>query len=158
MFVLYFFQIVCWKPIGFYKCCCANLIGGLLFFPFNQSFYILIYHNVNKLDHAICKATQGKFILSIVCQITAFASPQHIALSRREMVTDAWASLFPPNVWMQCTEFKLNRSQGSGVTTMGSDRDNPGAPNLNGPNGAPQAQAIEQKHWPGPLICYNVVF
>jgi hypothetical protein len=27
---------------------------------------------------------------------------------------------------------------GSGVTTMGSDRENPGAPNLNGPNGGPQ--------------------
>jgi hypothetical protein len=26
----------------------------------------------------------------------------------------------------------------SGVTTMGSDRENPGAPNLNGPNGGPQ--------------------
>jgi hypothetical protein len=25
----------------------------------------------------------------------------------------------------------------SGVTTMGSDRENPGAPNLNGPNGGP---------------------
>jgi hypothetical protein len=46
----------------------------------------------------------------------------------------------------------------SGVTTMGSDRANPGAPNQNGPNGSPQAQAVEQKHWPGPLICHNVVF
>jgi hypothetical protein len=27
----------------------------------------------------------------------------------------------------------------SGVTTMGSDRENPGAPNPNGPNGGPQA-------------------
>jgi hypothetical protein len=44
----------------------------------------------------------------------------------------------------------------SGVTTMGSDRTNPGAPNHNGPNGGPQA--VEQKHWPGPLICHNVVF
>jgi hypothetical protein len=26
----------------------------------------------------------------------------------------------------------------SGVTTMGSDRENPGATNLNGPNGGPQ--------------------
>jgi hypothetical protein len=26
----------------------------------------------------------------------------------------------------------------SSVTTMGSDRENPGAPNLNGPNGGPQ--------------------
>jgi hypothetical protein len=32
---------------------------------------------------------------------------------------------------------------------MGSDRANPGAPNLNGPNGGPQAQAVEQKQWPG---------
>jgi hypothetical protein len=48
---------------------------------------------------------------------------------------------------------------GSGATTMGSDRANPGAPNPNGPNGGPQAQAIEEKHWPwGPLIGYNVVF
>jgi hypothetical protein len=46
----------------------------------------------------------------------------------------------------------------SGVTNMGSDRANPGAPNHNGPNGGPQAQAVEQKHWPGPLICHNVVF
>jgi hypothetical protein len=47
----------------------------------------------------------------------------------------------------------------SGVTTMGSDRANPGAPNPNRPNGGPKAQAIEQKHQPGrPLICYNVVF
>jgi hypothetical protein len=46
----------------------------------------------------------------------------------------------------------------SGVTTMGSDRENPGAPNPNGLNGGPQAQAIQQKHWPVPLICYNVVF
>ena len=30
------------------------------------------------------------------------------------------------------------RAEGSGVTTMGSDRENPGAPNLNGPNGGPQ--------------------
>ena len=37
----------------------------------------------------------------------------------------------------------------SGVTTMGSDRENPGAPNGG-------AQAVEQKHWP--LTCYNVVF
>jgi hypothetical protein len=44
----------------------------------------------------------------------------------------------------------------SGVTTMGSDRANPGAPNPNGPNGGPQA--VEQKLWPGPLICHNVVF
>ena len=27
----------------------------------------------------------------------------------------------------------------SGVTTMGSDQENPGAPNPNGPNGGPQA-------------------
>jgi hypothetical protein len=47
----------------------------------------------------------------------------------------------------------------SGVTNMGSDRAEPGAPNPNGPNGGPQAQAVEQKHWPGrPLIYYNVVF
>ena len=46
----------------------------------------------------------------------------------------------------------------SGVTTMGSDRENPGAPNHNGPNGGPHAQAVEQNHWPGPLICHNVVF
>jgi hypothetical protein len=46
----------------------------------------------------------------------------------------------------------------SGVTTMGSDRENPGANNPNGLNGGPQAQAIQQKHWPGPLICYDVVF
>jgi hypothetical protein len=35
----------------------------------------------------------------------------------------------------------LEHSKGvrlSGVTTMGSDRENPGAPNLNGPNGGPQ--------------------
>jgi hypothetical protein len=32
-------------------------------------------------------------------------------------------------------EFKV---RSSGVTTMGSDRENPGAPNLNGPNGGPQ--------------------
>jgi hypothetical protein len=38
---------------------------------------------------------------------------------------------------------------GSGVTTMGSDRANPGAPNHNEPNGGPQARAVEQKHWPG---------
>jgi hypothetical protein len=49
-------------------------------------------------------------------------------------------------------------SYSSGVTTMGSDRANPGAPNLNGPNGGPQAQAVEQKQWPGPRICLNVVF
>ena len=36
----------------------------------------------------------------------------------------------------------------SGVTTMGSDRANPGAPNPNRPNGGPKAQAIEQKHRP----------
>jgi hypothetical protein len=47
---------------------------------------------------------------------------------------------------------------GSGVTTMGSNRANPGAPNPNGPNGGPRAQAVEQKHWPGPQICHNVVF
>ena len=48
----------------------------------------------------------------------------------------------------------------SGVTTMGSDRANPGAPNPNVPNGGPEAQAVEQKHWPAgrPPICYNVVF
>ena len=47
----------------------------------------------------------------------------------------------------------------SGVITMGSDRANRGAPNPNGPNGGPQAKAVEQKHWPGrPLIYYNVVF
>ena len=40
----------------------------------------------------------------------------------------------------------------SGVTTMGSDRANPGTPNHNGPNGGPHAQAVEQKHWPGPLM------
>jgi hypothetical protein len=52
----------------------------------------------------------------------------------------------------------LRLHPGSGVTTMGSDRANPGAPNHIGPNVAPQAQAVEQKHWPGPLICHNVVF
>jgi hypothetical protein len=41
---------------------------------------------------------------------------------------------------------------------MGSDRANPGAPKHNGPNGGLQAQAVEQKHWPVPLICHNVVF
>ena len=51
----------------------------------------------------------------------------------------------------------INKSP-SGVITMGSDRVNPGASNQNGPNGGPQAQAVEQKHWPGPLICHNVVF
>jgi hypothetical protein len=50
-------------------------------------------------------------------------------------------------------------TQTSGVTAMGSDRANPGAPNPNGPNRGPRAQGVEQKHWPGrPLICYNVVF
>jgi hypothetical protein len=50
-------------------------------------------------------------------------------------------------------------SYDSGVTTMGSDRADPGAPNPNRPNGGPKAQAIEQKHRPGrPLMCYNVVF
>ena len=45
------------------------------------------------------------------------------------------------------------------VTTMGSDRANPGALNPNRPNGGPKAQAIEQKHQAGrPLICYNIVF
>jgi hypothetical protein len=34
---------------------------------------------------------------------------------------------------------------------MGSDWENPRAPNPNGPNGGPQAQTVEQKHWPGPL-------
>jgi hypothetical protein len=34
---------------------------------------------------------------------------------------------------------ELSISQISGVTTMGSDRENPGAPNPNGPNGGPQA-------------------
>jgi hypothetical protein len=52
----------------------------------------------------------------------------------------------------------VETTERSGVTTMGSDRANPGAPNQNGPNGGPQAQAVEQKHWPGPLICHNVVF
>ena len=33
----------------------------------------------------------------------------------------------------------------SGVTTMGSDRADPGVPNPIGPNGGPQAQAVEQK-------------
>jgi hypothetical protein len=50
------------------------------------------------------------------------------------------------------------KTYSSGVTTMGSDRENLGAPNPNGPNGGPQVRNIEQKHWPGPLICYNVVF
>ena len=27
-----------------------------------------------------------------------------------------------------------------------------------GQMGAPRAQAVEQKHWPGPLVCHNVVF
>ena len=45
----------------------------------------------------------------------------------------------------------------SGVTTMGSDRVNPGPPTPMGQMGGPQA--VEKKHWPGrPLICYNVVF
>ena len=39
----------------------------------------------------------------------------------------------------------LRLHPGSGVTTMGSDRTNPGAPNHNGPNVGPQAQAVEQK-------------
>jgi hypothetical protein len=52
----------------------------------------------------------------------------------------------------------LSNASDSGVTTMGSDRANAGAPNPNGPNGGPKAQAVEQKHWPGPLICHNVVF
>jgi hypothetical protein len=55
-------------------------------------------------------------------------------------------------------EHLLDNAWHSGVTTMGSDRANPGAPNPNGPNGGPQTQAVEQKHWPGPLICHNVVF
>jgi hypothetical protein len=45
----------------------------------------------------------------------------------------------------------------SGVTTTGSDRENPGAPNPNGPR-AKTLASVEQKHWPGPLICYNIVF
>jgi hypothetical protein len=59
----------------------------------------------------------------------------------------------PRNRW-----YSILSLPSSGVTTMGSDRANPGAPNHNGPNGGPQAQAVEQKHWPGPLICHNVVF
>jgi hypothetical protein len=55
---------------------------------------------------------------------------------------------------IKITSHKTN----SGVTTMGSDRANPGALNPNEPIGGPQTQAVEQKHWPGrPLICYNVV-
>jgi hypothetical protein len=46
--------------------------------------------------------------------------------------------------------------QASGVTAMCSDR---GPPTPMGQNGGPQAQAVEQKHWPGrSLIYYNVVF
>jgi hypothetical protein len=36
----------------------------------------------------------------------------------------------------------VETTERSGVTTMGSDRANPGAPNQNGPNGGPQAQAV----------------
>jgi hypothetical protein len=36
-------------------------------------------------------------------------------------------------------KYLKNMLNDSGVTTMGSDRENPGAPNLNGPNGGPQA-------------------
>jgi hypothetical protein len=36
---------------------------------------------------------------------------------------------------------------------MGSDREGPGGGNPNGPNGVLQALDVEQKHWPGPLIC-----
>jgi hypothetical protein len=61
-----------------------------------------------------------------------------------------------------CTRMSIHwscRVWNSGVTTMGSDRATPGAPNPNRPNGGHKAQAIEQKHRPGrPLICYNVVF
>jgi hypothetical protein len=61
-----------------------------------------------------------------------------------------------------CTRMSIHwscRVWNSGVTTMGSDRVTPGAPNPIRPNGGHKAQAIEQKHRPGrPLICYNVVF
>ena len=57
-------------------------------------------------------------------------------------------------MYVICTIKRARKlSNNSGVTTMGSDRANPGAPNPNGPNGGPQAQAVEQKHWPGSLIC-----
>ena len=52
----------------------------------------------------------------------------------------------------------IQRYRLSGVTTMGSDRENPGAPHPQWAKWGPQAQAIDQKHCPGPLICYNVVF
>ena len=34
----------------------------------------------------------------------------------------------------------------SGVTTMGSDWENPGAPNPNGTSGGPQAEAVQKKN------------
>jgi hypothetical protein len=36
-------------------------------------------------------------------------------------------------------EDRYTTEKSSDVTTMGSDRENPGAPNPNGPNGGPQA-------------------
>jgi hypothetical protein len=44
-------------------------------------------------------------------------------------------------------------------TSMGSDRANRGPPNPNGPNGGPQGQVVEQKHWASDMSqCRIVVF
>jgi hypothetical protein len=69
------------------------------------------------------------------------------------------------NVWRihkKCMMLNVKAHNGkcscySGVYLYGLGRANPGAPNPNGPNGGPQGQVVEQKHWPGPLICHNVV-
>jgi hypothetical protein len=81
-----------------------------------------------------CLYFATRVVISIILNVL-FTGLTEIA--RVELYTTIWY------VWneIKCDKFvKLQGwTQTSGVTTMGSDRENPGAPNPNGPNGGLQA-------------------
>jgi hypothetical protein len=50
-----------------------------------------------------------------------------------------WCQIPPGHLQIKFAALHIDIVKTGGVTTMGSDRENPGAPNPNGPIGGPQA-------------------
>jgi hypothetical protein len=76
--------------------------------------------------HAVAQKNIGYLYVSRTLQALGI-DPAHGIVMDKKLASDM--------VRKSKKEFKV---RSSGVTTMGSDRENPGAPNLNGPNGGPQ--------------------
>jgi hypothetical protein len=81
---------------------------------------------VSQICHGALEDISCNLFLLAACSKRLLQNSQLVVLAKSDKIS-----------YFRVTIFDL-QYRSSGVTTMGSDRENPGAPNLNGPNGGPQ--------------------